>query len=91
MLLKRFKEDKEIMVAEIDKAEELVEKATQIAESATESFVEKLRVHVKHASKQDLMEFLEAKDNSIEEMDKLAVAAMYADEHDVDIVAIGLK
>ena len=32
MLLKRFKEDKEIMVAEIDKAEELVEKATQIAE-----------------------------------------------------------
>ena len=35
------------------------------------------------------MEFLSTKDKSIEEMDKLAVAAIYAEGHDAGIMAIG--
>lgn len=90
MLLKRFKEDKEIMEIEMEAADKLVEKATDIAETATNQFIEKLKSHVKHASKEDILGFLNAKDETIEEMDKLAVAAIYAEEHDTGIVAIGI-
>lgn len=95
MLLKRFKEDKCIMDSKLEEAAQIVEAAIEesnkMAEPVINEFIDKLRSHVKHASKEELAEFLEADDDAIEAQDKLAVAAMYAEEHDVDIMAIGIK
>ncbi|MDD4804750.1 MAG: hypothetical protein PHN69_06325 [Candidatus Pacebacteria bacterium] len=90
MLLKRFKEDKEIMTNKMEEADKLVDQANEIAETAADNFIEKIKSHVKHASREEVMEFLNTKDDAIEEVDKLAVAAMYAEEHDAGIVAIGI-
>ena len=81
-MLKTFKENKKAM-------EIKVEQANKLADDAANEFLESIKSLVKDASVEDVQAFLNA--NDIEELDKLAIATMFAKEHDASIMAIGIR
>ena len=68
-----------------------MEQANKLTDDAANEFLESIKSLVKDASVEDVQAFLNANDDGIEEMDKMAVATMFEEEHDASIVAIGIR
>lgn len=78
-----FKDGKKVMITKM-------EAASKMADDAADEFVGKIRALAKNLSEEELKEFLKSKDEMIEDEDKLALIAAFADEHNAGIIALGL-
>lgn len=83
-MLKTFKESKKVM-------EIKMEQANKLANAAENEFLESIKSLVKNASVEDVQAFLNTNDDDIEEIDKMAIVTMFAEENDTSIVAIGIR
>ncbi len=82
-MLKTFKENKKAM-------EIKMEQASKLADAASEEFIESIKSLVKDASVEDVEKMLSTNDEDVSEVDKLAIAAMFAQERGVGIMVIGI-
>jgi hypothetical protein len=85
-MIEKFKENKKVMMIKMDQA-------SKMADEAAEEFISTLKPLVESASEEDLKTFLQADDELIENEDKLAVIAAYAETHDDvgGIAIIGIR
>lgn len=81
-MIEKFKENKKVMMIKMDQA-------SKMADEAAEEFISTLKPLVESASEEDLKTFLQADDELIENEDKLAIIAAYAETHD-DIGGIAI-
>lgn len=85
-MIEKFKENKKVMMIKMDQA-------NKMADEAAEEFISTLKPLVESASEEDLKTFLQADDEFIENEDKLAIIAAYAETHDDvgGIAIIGIR
>lgn len=85
-MIEKFKENKKVMMIKMDQA-------NKMADEAAEEFISTLKPLVESASEEDLKTFLQADDELIENEDKLAIIAAYAETHDDvgGIAIIGIR
>lgn len=85
-MIEKFKENKKVMMIKMDQA-------SKMADEAAEEFISALKPLVESASEEDLKTFLQADDELIENEDKLAIIAAYAETHDDvgGIAIIGIR
>ncbi len=85
-MIEKFKESKKVMMIKMDQA-------SKMADEAAEEFISTLKPLVESASEEDLKTFLQADDELIENEDKLAIIAAYAETHDDvgGIAIIGIR
>lgn len=84
-MVEKFKENKKVMEIKMEQAHKLIDEAS-------DEFIETIRSLVKDASVEDVKMFLESEDDNIDEMDKFAVVAAYAEENeDLGVTIIGFK
>ena len=85
-MIEKFKENKKVMMIKMDQA-------NKMADEAAEEFISTLKPLVESASEEDLKMFLQADDELIENEDKLAIIAAYAETHDDvgGIAIIGIR
>lgn len=85
-MIEKFKENKKVMMIKMDQA-------SKMADEAAEEFISTLKPLVESASEEDLKTFLQADDEFIENEDKLAIIAAYAETHDDvgGIAIIGIR
>lgn len=85
-MIEKFKENKKVMMIKMDQA-------SKMADEAAEEFISTLKPLVESASEEDLKTFLQADDELIENEDKLAIIAAYAETHDDvgGIAIIGIR
>lgn len=85
-MIEKFKENKKVMMIKMDQA-------SKMADEAAEEFISTLKSLVESASEEDLKTFLQADDELIENEDKLAIIAAYAETHDDvgGIAIIGIR
>lgn len=85
-MIEKFKENKKVMMIKMDQA-------SKMADEAAEEFINTLKPLVESASEEDLKTFLQADDELIENEDKLAIIAAYAETHDDvgGIAIIGIR
>lgn len=85
-MIEKFKENKKVMMIKMDQA-------SKMADEAAEEFISTLKPIVESASEEDLKTFLQADDELIENEDKLAIIAAYAETHDDvgGIAIIGIR
>ena len=85
-MIEKFKENKKVMMIKMDQA-------NKMADEAAEEFISTLKSLVESASEEDLKAFLQADDELIENEDKLAIIAAYAETHDDvgGIAIIGIR
>jgi hypothetical protein len=85
-MIEKFKENKKVMMIKMDQA-------SKMADEAAEEFISTLKPLVESASEEDLKMFLQADDELIENEDKLAIIAAYAETHDDvgGIAIIGIR
>lgn len=85
-MIEKFKENKKVMMIKMDQA-------SKMADEAAEEFISTLKPLVESASEEDLKAFLQADDEFIENEDKLAIIAAYAETHDDvgGIAIIGIR
>lgn len=76
-IVNEFKEHKKVMAIKM-------EQAKKMADDAAEEFVNSVKSLVASASVEDIKALLETADddNFVDEMDKVAIMAMYAESHD---------
>lgn len=85
-MIEKFKENKKVMMIKMDQA-------SKMADEAAEEFISTLKPLVESASEEDFKTFLQADDELIENEDKLAIIAAYAETHDDvgGIAIIGIR
>lgn len=85
-MIEKFKENKKVMMIKMNQA-------SKMADEAAEEFISTLKPLVESASEEDLKAFLQADDEFIENEDKLAIIAAYAETHDDvgGIAIIGIR
>lgn len=85
-MIEKFKENKKVMMIKMDQA-------SKMADEAAEEFISTLKPLVESASEEELKTFLQADDELIENEDKLAIIAAYAETHDDvgGIAIIGIR
>ena len=85
-MIEKFKENKKVMMIKMDQA-------SKMADEAAEEFISTLKPLVESASEEDLKTFLQTDDELIENEDKLAIIAAYAETHDDvgGIAIIGIR
>lgn len=85
-MIEKFKENKKVMMIKMDQA-------SKMADEAAEEFISTLKPLVESASEEDLKMFLQADDELIENEDKLAIIAAYAETYDDvgGIAIIGIR
>lgn len=85
-MIEKFKENKKVMMIKMDQA-------SKMADEAAEEFISTLKPLVESASEEDLKTFLQADNELIENEDKLAIIAAYAETHDDvgGIAIIGIR
>lgn len=85
-MIEKFKENKKVMMIKMDQA-------NKMADEAAEEFISTLKPLVESASEEDLKTFLQVDDELIENEDKLAIIAAYAETHDDvgGIAIIGIR
>lgn len=71
-IVEKFKENKKVM-------EIKMEQASKMADAAADEFVKSIMTLVKDASVEEIKEFIELNDKTIDEEDKLFIIATYAD------------
>lgn len=71
-IVEKFKENKKVM-------EIKMEQASKMADAAANEFVKSIMTLVKDASVEEIKEFIESNDKTIDEEDKLFIIATYAD------------
>lgn len=85
-MVEKFKENKKIMDIKMEQVHKL-------ADEASNEFIESIKSLVKDASVEDVQTFLNSEDDDIDEMDKLAVIAAWAEENENvgGIAIVGIK
>ncbi len=83
-MLESFKENKKVMQIKMDQA-------NKMADAAAEEFIDSIKSLVKDASEEDLKAILNADDEMLEDIDKMAFVAAFAESHDAGFAIIGLK
>lgn len=84
-MVEKFKEGKKVMLIKMEQAD-------KIAEAAAEEFVDLIESLTKNASEEELKEFLHVEDEMIDNDDKMATLAYFADNHkDIGVIVIGHK
>lgn len=80
-MFEKFKESKKVMTTKM-------EQANKMAEEAAGEFVDSIKSLAKDASEEDLKSILESDDEMIDDMDKMAVIAAFAESHEAGGFAI---
>ena len=83
-MLESFKENKKVMKIKM-------EQASKMADDAANEFIDSIKSLVKDASEEDLKAILNADDEMIEDIDKMAFVAAFAESHDAGVAIIGFK
>lgn len=78
-----FKEGKKAM-------EDKMTEAHKTIDCAIDEFIGKLKSLAKDMTEEELKQFLESDDEMVEEEDKLAIIAAFAETHKHGIVALGI-
>ena len=81
-MVEKFKENKKVM-------EIKMEQASKMADAAADEFTESIMTLVKDASVEEVKEFVELNDKTIEMDDKLVVLAAFLESHD-DICGVAV-
>ena len=80
-MLEKFKENKKVMQIKMDQA-------NKMADAAAEEFIDSIKSLVKDASEEDLKAILNADDEMLEDIDKMAFIAAFAESHEAGGFAI---
>lgn len=83
-MVEKFLDNKKTMEAKMDAARKM-------ADDAAEEFMESIKSLVGECSEEELKEFIHSDDKNIDEMDKFAVAGMFAEAHDCGLMVLGIR
>lgn len=80
-MVEKFKENKKVMLIKMDQA-------NKMADDAANEFIDSIKSLVKDASEEDVKAILNADDEMLDEVDKMAFITAFAESHDVGGIAI---